>query len=91
VRSRVEHDPAAERVGRGDRADDDAVVGAGEQRPLDAKLPEPVPEVREATGRLARAVMDLDAVSVAGAAQVERRRGCAPARRRRARPPRRRG
>ena len=50
------------------------VVVERKQRHLEAELPETVVggEEREATGRVARAVMDLDALVVARVAQLER-------------------
>ncbi len=70
---RLEDDPAAERVRRRDRADDDPVAAAREHRPLEPQLPEPVAERRQPRRRLARAVVDVDAHRVVGVAQVERR------------------
>ena len=89
--ARVEHDAAAEGVGRGDRAHDDAVAGAGEQRLLQPRLPQPAAEVGQARGRLARAVVHVRAHAVARVAQRElavehpRRRHRARVRRRRRR------
>ena len=72
ARGGVEHDAAAEGVGRRDRAHDDAVAGARHERLLQARLPQPVAEVGQARGRLARAVVHVRAHPVRRVAQRER-------------------
>ena len=68
LRRRVEHDAAAERVRRRDRAQHDAVAGHGHERLLEAHLPEAAAELGQPRRRLPRAVVDLHAVAVLGAA-----------------------
>ena len=70
-RTRVEHDAAAERVGNADRADDDAISGLGEQRPLQTRLPQLLPEVDQPRRARAGAVVHLDAAS-GGLVELER-------------------
>jgi hypothetical protein len=60
-RSCVEHDPAAERVRRGDPADDEPVAVGDEQGLLEPQLPVAAGQRDQAPGHVARAVMNLDA------------------------------
>ena len=70
----VEHAPAPECVGDADAAYHHAVAAGGQQRPLEAQLPEVLAEVHEPAGALAGAVVDVHALAVGGAAvQVEGR------------------
>jgi FAD/FMN-containing dehydrogenase len=66
ARAGVEHHAAAQGVGRRDRAHDDVVAGAGEQRALEAQLPQAGAERGEPARRLAGAVVDVDARAVLG-------------------------
>src|SRR5205085_10391865 len=52
---------------------DEVVAGAGEERLLEAQLPEAAAELCQPGGCLAGAVMDLDAPAVLGIAEGQRR------------------
>ena len=71
--ARIEHRPAAERVGRRDRAHDEPVARGGEQRRLEAHLPQAVAERRQPRRHRPRAVMHHDAPAAQLVAQVQHR------------------
>ena len=62
ARPRVEHAAATERVRWRDPAHHEAVAGGGDDRTLEADLPEPTAEPRQPRRRLARSVVDLHAL-----------------------------
>ena len=81
ARGRIEHDAAAERVRRRDRADHDAVAGARQERMLQPRLPQVAAQPHEPPGGVAGAVVHVHARRrLAG----ELERGVEPVRRLRA-------
>ena len=68
ARRGVEHDAAAERVRRRERADHEPVAGQRHDRLLQPQLEEPPAELDQPRGGLARAVVDGDPRAVSGRA-----------------------
>jgi hypothetical protein len=60
-------------VSTGEALHDHAVAGGGQQRPVQAQLPQAVAQVGQPPRGLACAVMDAHTLGVAGAVQPQRR------------------
>ncbi len=66
-RASIEDRPAAQRVGRREAPYDDPVAIGREHRLLQPQLPQPVPEISEPAGRVAGAMVDLNALAMTDA------------------------